>query len=182
MAQIQDANSGKALLVKAILCFVPSAAWLWSDALFLPSLLLFINLYALSLYDLVSFRLPNLLTASLMLTGLMQAWVSEADLAPHFYGALAGLLFFPLLNVLYRRLRGRAGVGLGDAKLLAGIGMWLGWPLLPPVLLLSSIAGLVFGLYGVATKGGPLGTTRIPFGPFLGLGAWICWLYFPHVM
>lgn len=163
----------------ALVLLLPFAAiWAAPTAPWLPSLTLFLNLWVLSLYDLRFFRLPNLLTATLFAAGLVHAYVwPRYGFADHLIGAAVGLLFFPLLNAVYRRVRGRDGIGLGDAKLLAGIGMWLGWPALPFVLLVASISGLVFGVYGVATKRVRIADGRIPFGPFLCLGCWLVWLY-----
>jgi hypothetical protein len=77
----------------------------------------------------------------------------------------------------YRRLRGRAGLGLGDAKLLAALGAWVGLSDLPAVLVLACCLGLVAA--GVLALSGRqvTGTTAIPFGPFLSAAGWVWWLY-----
>jgi len=144
----------------------------------LPSLLLFFNLWVLACYDLTSFRLPNLLTLTLFITGAMYVATSPSlFIWDHVIGAAVGLVFFPAVNAIYKLVRGRDGIGIGDAKLLAGIGMWLGWALLPPVLLMASIAGLVYGGGLALASKQPVATSKIPFGPFLCLGAWMAWLY-----
>lgn len=169
----------KGLWLAGALCLMPGGLYLLSDAPMLPSLVLFLNLWVLSLYDLASFRLPNLLTATLFLSGLMQAWLQPADpFMDHLIGAGVGLAFLPVVNFVYKRLRGRDGVGLGDAKLLAGLGMWLGWQALPPTLLVASLAGLIFGLCSLLGTGRDLVATKIPFGPFLCVGGWVAWLFF----
>ncbi len=66
-------------------------------------------------------------------------------------------------------MRGRVGLGLGDAKLLAAGGAWLGVALLPDVLLVSALAGLC---WAVGRR-----RSRIAFGPFLAGGIWVVWLY-----
>jgi leader peptidase (prepilin peptidase)/N-methyltransferase len=77
----------------------------------------------------------------------------------------------------YRALRGRAGLGLGDAKLLAAAGAWLGMEALPSVMLWACGSALLAVLIAAAFRLPVEGATRIPFGPFLALGFWIVWLY-----
>lgn len=164
----------------AILALLPLGMLVWAPSVpHLASAALYLNLWALTLFDIRSFRLPNLLTAVLFVTGFAHAYVAPRfGFGDHIIGALVGLLLFPVINAVYKRLRGRDGIGLGDAKLLAGIGAWLGWPALPFVLLAASISGLLFGIYGVATKRVKITETRIPFGPFLCFGCWLVWLFF----
>ena len=74
---------------------------------------------------------------------------------------------------LYRRLRGRDGLGLGDAKLLAAAGAWLGLASLPWVVLAAALLGLVLALL----RAGPLrAETAVPFGPPLALAFWVMFL------
>lgn len=150
----------------------------------LVSGILYINLFALTLYDLRYFRLPNILTATLFIVGATFVWVQPSyAVADHLIGAVVGLFLFPTLNWFYRRYRGRDGIGLGDAKLLAGLGLWLGWKALPPLLLIASVSGLVFALVKhlmarqQANK--QLLNQRLPFGAFLCLAGWLIWLFFP---
>ncbi|MFC4346399.1 prepilin peptidase [Kordiimonas lipolytica] len=168
------------IIVPGLICLLPGLLFFQAAPPGLPSLLLFFNLWVLACYDLVSFRLPNLLTLTLFITGAMYVATSPGLFVwDHFIGAVVGLVFFPAVNAVYKLVRGRDGIGIGDAKLLAGIGMWLGWALLPPVLLVASIAGLLYGGgLAFATKQ-PIATSKIPFGPFLCLGAWVAWLYLP---
>ena len=79
--------------------------------------------------------------------------------------------------MLYSRLRGRDGLGLGDAKLFAASGAWLGLEGLPAVLLVACGAAIVALLVDGLAIAGLSATTRIPFGPFLAFGTWIVWLY-----
>jgi len=143
------------------------------------SLVFFLNLWILALYDWRSFRLPNLLTGSLFFTGLLYLYIDgHWPIEHHILGAFAGLIFFPLLNVIYKKVRKRDGVGLGDAKLLAGIGLWLSWMALPTVLFIASFSGLLYALVLSVVGEGIKNTTKLPFGPFLCLGAWGSWLIF----
>jgi len=172
-------GSARSILLSGLLGLLIAALSWYSNAPVLPSLVLFLNLFALSLYDIKSFRLPNLLTATLFIVGAVFAFTFPRFTPfDHIIGGLIGLLFFPVLNLGYKALRGRDGIGLGDAKLLAGAGIWLGWQGLPLVLLIGSLAGLSIGLVGMVAKGKKISETKIPFGPFLCLGIWITWLFF----
>lgn len=79
----------------------------------------------------------------------------------------------------YRQLRGREGLGDGDAGLLAAIGAWVGWQGIPGAILVASLSGLAWvttqALFGKPTSR----TERLPFGPHLCIGGWIVWVYGP---
>ncbi|MBO6506165.1 MAG: prepilin peptidase [Kordiimonadaceae bacterium] len=168
-----------------VVALVFACAWWFSSKPTVLSLVLFVNLAALSWYDFHYFRLPNLLTGTLALTSIaMLLTVPQALLVGHMIGGLVGLMFFPLLNFFYRLLRGRSGIGLGDAKLLGGVGLWLGWLNLPFVLLTASLSALmVTSLSLMFAKGEnrkQLVKNPVPFGIFLAIGAWLVWL-FPQI-
>jgi leader peptidase (prepilin peptidase)/N-methyltransferase len=77
-------------------------------------------------------------------------------------------------------MRGREGIGLGDAKLLAAAGAWVGWMGLPSTLLLAALSGLVYAIAARRAGGAALSADdRVPFGAFIGLGLWVVWLYGP---
>ncbi len=119
-------------------------------------------------------RLPDFLTLPLVLTGLAEAVLLEPEaVAGRAAGAAAGYLGFWALAWVFRRVRGRDGLGLGDAKLLAAGGAWVGAWLLPDVLLLAAGTALIYAL----RRGRPDPTERVPFGPFLAVGIWVMWLY-----
>jgi leader peptidase (prepilin peptidase) / N-methyltransferase len=94
-------------------------------------------------------------------------------------GAASGLTFIIALRYIYRLIRHREGIGLGDAKLLAAAGAWAGWIGLPSVVLIAAVSGLAFAVgLGLAGKG-MSATDRVPFGVFLSFGLWVVWLYGP---
>ncbi|WP_448585944.1 prepilin peptidase [Thermaurantiacus sp.] len=129
------------------------------------------GLLALAALDWRHLWLPDALTLPLLALGL---GVGPAPAADRFLGAAAaggGLL---LLHLGYRALRSRDGLGLGDVKLGMALGAWLSPILLPPLLLLASLAGLAVALAG-RTAARP-GETPIPFGTCLALAAWPLWL------
>jgi len=91
-------------------------------------------------------------------------------------GAIAGYLSLWLVFHAFRLLTGKEGMGYGDFKLLAAFGAWLGWQLLPLVVLLSSLVGAVIGI-AMMLFGGHRRGTPIPFGPFLAAAGWIALLW-----
>lgn len=138
------------------------------------------QLLLLALLDAEHLWLPRMLTLPLIATGLAAALGEGADvLAARATGAAAGFVALGLVGWAYRRLRGREGLGGGDAYLLAGGGAWVGWIALPTVLIWAAAAGLaavaLLGLAGRRTGAGQ----PIPFGVFLALGTWIAFLYGP---
>lgn len=126
--------------------------------------------------------LPDLLTYPLIVLGIVAAqFLDPASLADHAIGAVAGFAVFAALTVLYRWLRGREGLGLGDAKLLAASGAWLAWQALPSVVLFAAILGLALVLVRRLMGQALSATDRIAFGPALAAATWIVWLFGPLV-
>ena len=137
------------------------------------SLLLGTILILLSVIDVRFYRLPDALTFSLLATGLALCFVFQWDDVR--FGTLYGV------GKLYHYIRGRDGLGLGDAKLLAAAGAWLGMEGVPTTLLIASLSGLGAALLG-RLAGRPISAdTRLPFGPFLALGTWLTWFYGPMI-
>ncbi len=144
-------------------------AWLWSGCL------LGWDLLALACIDARCHRLPDPLTLPLLLLGLaVCAWLTPEDLAGHAAGAVTGYAAFRLVSLTYRRLRGRDGLGAGDAKLLAAGGAWLGIAALPMLVLLAALATLATAL--IAARGRLRAEAAVPFGPGLAIAIWGMWL------
>ena len=152
-----------------------TAGWvLWASCLLGWSLL------ALAAMDLRSMVLADALTLPLVVAGLAVSWALGPETARDAaIGAAAGFASFAVIGWLYRRVRGRDGLGLGDAKLLAAAGAWLTWPGLPGVVALAALSGIAQAL--VRSIGGrPLHAgERMPFGPHLTAATWLVWLYGP---
>lgn len=136
-------------------------------------------LICLAAIDLVALRLPDLLTLPLIVAGLVAAAVLPGmPVLDHLAGAAAGYGLLAVLAWGFRRLRGEDGVGLGDAKLLAAAGAWLGWRALPSVLVIACLAA--FAWIAVRALAPRRESPRpIPFGPPLALAIWLVWLHGP---
>jgi leader peptidase (prepilin peptidase)/N-methyltransferase len=151
-----------------------------------PWLIVFVSvplgliLSALTVVDIRTYRLPDLLTLPLIALGLAAtALIDPAALPWHAVATAMGYGLLAGVAALYRWLRGRDGLGLGDAKLLAAGGAWLGPAGLPSMLALAAVSALA--VVAVARLAGRRFTAdeAIPFGPFLAMGLWAVWLFGP---
>ena len=131
--------------------------------------LLVLALLYLAYIDWRTFRLPNAITFPLIFLGIAFNSISDLRLttpSAALLGALLGYASLWTLNAGYHLLKNRNGIGMGDAKLLAALGAWLGWGALPSVLLIASVTGIVGGLTWLQWRGHQL-QQAFPFGPFL---------------
>lgn len=134
-------------------------AWLFTFALI-----------ALTFIDFDTQLLPDDITLPLLWLGLlynMDGGFTSTQSAV--VGATAGYLILWSIYWLFKLVTGKEGMGYGDFKLLAAIGAWFGWQLLPAVILLSSLAGSIIGV-GMIVLAKHGRSVPIPFGPFLALG------------
>ena len=139
--------------------YITLFAWLFTLALI-----------TLTFIDFDTQLLPDDITLPLLWLGLLFNLNSGfTDLQSAVVGAIAGYLTLWFIYWLFKLVTGKEGMGYGDFKLLAVIGAWFGWQLLPAVILLSSVLGSVTGIALILMKG-KSGNTAIPFGPFLALG------------
>ncbi|MET0307732.1 MAG: prepilin peptidase [Sphingomonas sp.] len=135
-------------------------------------------LLALAALDLAAFWLPNLLTGTLALTGLAVGLLTDFSpwLNDRLLGGALGFGGLWLVAAAYRAIRKRHGLGGGDPKMLGAIGLWVGWGMLPIVLLLACLVGVV-AVSGLMLVGRKVGAaTRLPFGVLLALGGFAVWL------
>ncbi|HEK1686070.1 TPA: prepilin peptidase [Pseudomonas putida] len=134
-------------------------------------------LLALSLIDAEHQLLPDVLVLPTLWLGLVvNAFGVFVPLADALWGAVVGYLSLWSVYWLFRLVTGKEGLGYGDFKLLALLGAWGGWQVLPLTLLLSSVVGAVIGLCLLRLRKASLGTT-MPFGPYLAIAGWIAWLW-----
>lgn len=132
------------------------------------------TLLVLAWIDWRDFLLPDALTLPLLLAGLGVAWHDGAAPAAAL-GAALGYLGLWLVGLLYRTLRGRDGLGQGDAKLLAAGGAWLGAAALPWVVFWAALFGLALAL--LARRRQLALALALPFGPPLAAAIWLAWLW-----
>jgi leader peptidase (prepilin peptidase)/N-methyltransferase len=152
-----------------------------SPADVLPGALLSFGLAWASMVDIDRFILPDVLTLGLIVVGLGLALNDGlAASQARVIGAAAGYGTLALVAAIYHRVRGRSGLGMGDAKLLAVAGAWLGWTALPFVLLMASLGCLALLGTTAALRRSHMPAGPIPFGPYLAAAIWLLFLLAPR--
>lgn len=159
-------------LIETVTALLAGAiAWKFGVSGFAVAALIFtFALIALTFIDFDTQLLPDDITLPLLWFGLLfNIGGGFTDLQSAVIGAMAGYLVLWGIYWLFKLITGKEGMGYGDFKLLAAIGAWFGWQLLPAVILLSSVVGSVIGigLMILAKRGREV---PIPFGPYLALG------------
>lgn len=138
------------------------------------------TLVALAWIDAEHMRLPDILTLPLMAFGIaLHAIVPSYGLIESITGAFAGYASFQAIALAYHGLRGREGLGAGDAKLLSAAGAWLGWSGLPDVVLLAALLAILAVIIMRTTSRFQYWGEALPFGPFLAASLWLNYLYGP---
>jgi leader peptidase (prepilin peptidase)/N-methyltransferase len=135
-------------------------------------------LLTLAALDINEFWLPDALTAPLAAAGLASGLLGiEPALIDRVIGGVGGFAALWAVGAGYKALRHRDGLGGGDPKLLGAIGLWLGWRMLPAVVLLAALIGLAVVLLGIL-RGRPTSMgDRLPFGALLAIAAYPAWLF-----
>jgi leader peptidase (prepilin peptidase)/N-methyltransferase len=165
------------LAVAAWAVLAVPAGWVWLSCALGWALL------TLAVIDLRHLWLPDALTLPLVAAGLAAGTLTgTAPPASLFLGAALGFAVPWALRAIWLRWRRMEALGLGDAKLLAAAGAWVGWQGLPGVLLLASVATLAVVLARALWRRQLERSERIPFGPALCLAFWLVWLYGPLVL
>jgi len=145
------------------------------------------TLLALTFIDFDTQLLPDSLTVPLLWGGLIaNLYGLFVPLQQAVVGAIAGYLTLWTIYWLFKIIRGKEGMGYGDFKLLAALGAWLGWKMLPLIVLGSSVVGAVIGISLIAFKGRDH-NIPLAFGPYLAIAGMIAlfWgqafvkIYFP---
>jgi len=144
----------------------------------LPSLGLFSSLAIVIWFDFDRYRIPNWVSYPLIASGLaLTAFWPDPPFVHRLAGMTIGYGLIWGLRVYWQRTRGVDGIGMGDAKLLAAAGAWLGVLALPFVTLIASISALVWVATTAWLSSTQIDRTqRLPFGPFIALGFWSIWL------
>lgn len=134
-------------------------------------------LLALAALDIVAFWLPDRLTAMLAFAGLASGAAGLApDLPDRLIGGVAGYAALAAIAIGYKARRGRDGMGGGDPKLMGAIGLWLGWRMLPAVLVIASLVGLGVALVAHLIGRQVARDTALPFGALLAVAAYPAWI------
>ena len=143
----------------------------------LGAFLLIWALVSLTFIDFDTTYLPDAITLPLLWCGLLfNVGNTYTDLASAVIGAVAGYLALWSVYWAFKLLTGKEGMGYGDFKLLAALGAWMGWQLLPVIVLLSSVVGAIVGmsLIVLAKRGREI---PIPFGPYLAAAGLIAFFW-----
>ncbi|MGB5776305.1 MAG: A24 family peptidase, partial [Sedimenticolaceae bacterium] len=141
------------------------------------ALILLWGLIAMTVIDLDEQLLPDQLTLPLVWLGLLANLNGMfTDLPAAVIGAAAGYLSLWLVFQVFRLLTGREGMGYGDFKLLAVFGAFLGWQMLPLIVLLSSLIGAIVGITLVVVRGRDR-QIPIPFGPYLAVAGLVALIW-----
>ena len=160
--------------------------WHWQT---LAALLFTWALISLTVIDLDHTLLPNIITIPLLWLGLLLSLFWHAGLtapaptdpASAILGAVCGYLVLWTVFWAFKFATGKDGMGYGDFKLLGALGAWMGWQMLPLILLLSALAGAVIGIALIVLRGRDR-NVPIPFGPYLAAAGWIALLWGPQIM
>jgi leader peptidase (prepilin peptidase) / N-methyltransferase len=132
---------------------------------------------ALTFIDLDRHLLPDQLTLLLLWIGLIasigQVFCNSTDAI---LGAITGYFVFAITQAVFGLMTGKLGMGRGDFKFLAAIGAYVGWQLLPFVILFASIAGIIIALVHMLIRR-QFKSTPLPFGPYLALAGWLALMF-----
>ena len=142
------------------------------------------TLVAISVIDIDHQIIPDSIVLPLLWAGLIASLFSPVsgtqtlfiDPASSIVGAAVGYLSLWSVYHAFRLITGKEGMGYGDFKLLGAFGAWLGWNMLPLIILLSAVVGAVVGIALIALRGHDR-NIPIPFGPYLAAAGWIAMLY-----
>jgi len=134
-------------------------------------------LVSLTMIDAKTQLLPDNITLPLLWLGIIVN-TSElyTSLESSVFGAVAGYLILWSIYKLFKLVTGKEGMGYGDFKLLAALGAWMGWMMLPQIILLSSLVGAIIGVTMILVSKHDK-SIPIPFGPYLAIAGWIAFIW-----
>jgi len=135
------------------------------------------GLICLTMIDFDHMLLPDQITYPLLWLGIViniNGFIVPLEQAV--IGAIAGYMSLYSVMWLFKLLTGKQGMGHGDFKLLAVFGAWMGWQLLPLLILMASAVGAIIGISLILFKGHQR-EQAIPFGPYLAIAGWVCLLW-----
>lgn len=139
-------------------------------------------LIALSMIDFDHQLLPDDITLPFLWLGIfLNLFNIFTDIESSVLGAIFGYGSLWLVYIIFKLVTGKEGMGHGDFKLLALLGAWFGWQLLPLIIILSSIVGAAIGISLMIFKSKDR-SSAIPFGPYLAIAGWVSMLWGPYIM
>ena len=139
--------------------------------------LLLAPVLAIAVIDARYLVIPNALSLFMLASGIVFVTITDASsLKDACIGVLVGGMTSYAISEIFVRVRGYKGLGLGDVKLVAAGGAWVGWLGLAPTLFLAATTALVYVAIRCIAVGGFDQKTRIPFAPFLGGAIFVIWL------
>ncbi|RDI41788.1 prepilin peptidase [Aquicella lusitana] len=171
-------------LVEALTCIVSAyVAWKFGFSWQTAAALLFTwIIICLTFIDLDYHLLPDQLTLLLLWLGLFFS-IFNLFCTSHdaIIGAIVGYIIFAATQLLFEWTTGKTGMGQGDFKFLAALGAYLGWQMLPLIILLASITGILFAVAHMIVKR-HIKSVPLPFGPYLAFAGWIAMLWGNEIM
>lgn len=171
-------------LVEALTC-ISSVYIAWHFGFSLQTLvaLLFSWIILCLIFIDIDFHLlPDQLTLLLLWIGLLSSiFAIFCNSQDAIIGAVVGYLIFAIVQWAFQCATGKVGIGQGDFKFLAALGTFLGWQLLPLVILLASITGIIVA-FSLMLVRGSFKSTPLPFGPYLALAGWVTLLWGNEIM
>ena len=132
--------------------------------------------------DLKHFIIPDVLNYGIIIVAFLKNFLPDLDLifiqdlAYSLMGGIAGYGFIWIIIYLYKTIRKREGMGLGDAKLMAGLGLLYGWQAIPFILFIAAFIGLIVAMPSLLEKRKNL-KSKIPFAPYLIVAGLVYFLY-----
>ena len=143
----------------------------------IPALLLTWSLITLSFIDIDHQLLPDDITLPFLWLGLLFGFFSIfTDISSSLIGSMAGYMILWSIYIAFKILTGKEGMGHGDFKLLAMLGAWIGWEMLPFTIILSSFCGALIGI-SMIVFGGRDRKQAMSFGPYLAMAGWIALIW-----
>ncbi len=144
-----------------------------SPVAFIELLIILALVISLAVIDMEHGLLPDVLTLLLLWMGLLMSSLGAGiELTNAVWGAIAGYLLLWSIYWIMKWLTKKEGMGYGDFKYLAAIGAWVGWTMLPAVLLLASVSALFYAMMNILLKRSTLHSS-IRFGPFLSASFYV---------
>ena len=146
------------------------------------ALLLTWALIALSMIDIDHQLLPDDITLPFLWLGIiLNLFGVFTNIQSSVLGAVFGYGSLWSVYIIFKLVTGKQGMGHGDFKLLALLGAWLGWQVLPLIIVMSSLVGAIIGLSMIVFRAHDK-TVPIPFGPYLAVAGWITLIWGPYIM